>query len=88
MRGTWGGVRLVRDKTPCRVTGTAKRTGLKDTPKDAMKKIGISERGKVGAWSVLRRYEVLARKAECITCLYPTESGATTNEAAVMAAEE
>ncbi|WP_290883433.1 hypothetical protein, partial [Anaerotruncus sp.] len=50
--------------------------------------IGISERGKVGAWSALRRCEVLARKADCITCLYPTESGATTVEAAVMAVEE
>lgn len=52
-RGVRGvGVRLVWDKTPCRVTGTAKRTGLKDTPKDAMKKIGISERGKVRTWSI------------------------------------
>ena len=36
----------------------------------------------------MRRCEVLARKADCITCLYPTESGATTVEAAVMAVEE
>ena len=36
----------------------------------------------------MRRYEVLVRKADCITCLYPTESGATTMEAAVMAVEE
>lgn len=36
----------------------------------------------------MRRYEVLARKADCITCLYPTESGATTAEAAVIAVEE
>ena len=36
----------------------------------------------------MRRYEVLARKADCITCLDPTESGATTVEAAVMAVEE
>lgn len=34
------------------------------------------------------RYEVLARKTDCITCLYPTESGATTFETAVMAVEE
>ena len=36
----------------------------------------------------MRRCEVLARKADCITCLYPTESGAATVEAAVMAVEE
>ena len=36
----------------------------------------------------MRRCEVLARKADCITCLYPTESGATTVEAAVMAVEK
>ena len=36
----------------------------------------------------MRRYEVLARKADCITCLYPTESGAATVEAAVTAVEE
>ena len=36
----------------------------------------------------MRRCEVLARKADCITCLYPTESGATTVEAAVMVVEE
>jgi hypothetical protein len=31
---------------------------------------------------------VLARKTDCITCLYPTESGATTIETVVMAVEE
>ena len=61
---------------------------LRGTPKGRYVQIGILERGKVGAWSALRRCEVLARKADCITCLYPTESGAATVEAAVMAVEE
>lgn len=36
----------------------------------------------------MRRNEMLVRKTDCITYLYPAESGATTVEAAVMAVEE
>ena len=86
-RCAWGRVRVVSMKLPAALQAPPKRTGLKGHLK-VYAQIGISERGKVGAWSVLRRYEVLARKADCITCLYPTESGAATVEAAVMAVEE
>lgn len=63
-------------KYPAPLQAAEQLAGLDEAPKGMNGKIGISERGKVKAWSWSHSNEALTRKTSCITCLYLTESDA------------
>ncbi len=64
-------------KYPTSLQAAGQLAGLDEAPKGMNGKIGISERGKVRAWSRSHGSEALAGKIIfCITCPYLTESDA------------